>query len=81
MRPTTLDPAAGRRLGPGDDGHPTQVILRDALRNTTRYYTWNQWAASFCQRAEESHELIAGRYSVTSWGRLIDDVDFAEKAS
>ncbi len=65
------------RVWPGDERHPTQVILRDELRNTTRYYTWSEWAATFCRRAEETHQRIAGRYSVTAWGNLIDDVDFA----
>lgn len=66
------------RVWPGDARHPTQVIMRDELRNTTRYYTWNHWAASFCHEAADSQKPITLSYSVTSWGRLIDDVDYAE---
>lgn len=71
---------APRMVWPGDERHPTHVIFWSGPGTTERAYTWNQWYASLCEEAYLKKLPIVVAYSVTSWGRLIIDVDFAEPA-
>lgn len=69
-----------RMVWPGDAKHPTHVIFNTGIVQTERVYTWSQWAAAFCEEAYLKKFPIVVAYSVTSWGRLIIDVDFVEPA-
>ena len=67
-----------RMVWPGDERHPTSVIFGTGPGQTDRVYTWSQWAAAFCEEAYKHKKAITVAYSVTSWGRLLIDVDYAE---
>lgn len=67
------------RVWPGDERHSHQIIMRNPNRSTVRFYSWNDWAGTFCQQAADSQRPIALTFSVTSWGRLIHDLDYARE--
>lgn len=65
------------RVWPGDGRHQHIVIMRDKLRNTSKYYTWSDWQASFCEEAAKADRAVTLDWSRTSWGSLIINVDWA----
>lgn len=66
------------RVWPAPDaGHSHQIILRDALRSTHRFYCWDGLKATFCQQRAADHKAIVVEFSRTGYGNLIIHVDYA----
>lgn len=70
-----------RMVWPAQDGrHPTHVIFGTGPGKTDRVYTWDRWAASFCEQAYAKQIPIIVAWQVTSWGKLVIDLDFESAA-
>jgi hypothetical protein len=67
-----------RQVWPGDAKHPTHIIFWVGPAKTDRVYTWNAWAAAFCEEAKKNRQSVTVAYSKTSWGLLLIDVDYTE---
>lgn len=68
------------RVWPGTVGPvraPHSIIMRVVGRGTQRFYSWDDWIASFCEAAVKPRRDLRIDYENTPWGHLILKVDYA----
>lgn len=62
-------------------GTRTSVVMWTGPGTTRMFYTWNQWAASLCERAYQKKQAITVDYDETAWGNKIVSVELVKDAT